>query len=88
MKIALKLEAEKRVIGSIKRFFAETMGENIGELKAKLFLDFFLQEIGPSVYNQAIVDAQDLLQGKIEDLAGECFSPEFAYWKKAQTPHP
>ena len=86
MQISLKREAEQRVVGSIKRFFAETMGEEIGDLKAKLFLDFCLQEIGPSVYNQAIGDAQTLLQEKIEDLAGECFAPEFAYWKKAQPP--
>jgi uncharacterized protein (DUF2164 family) len=40
-----------------------------------------VREIGPSVYNQAIVDAQAFFERAASDLAGERFEPEFDYWK-------
>ena len=58
MTLKLTDETEKRLVASIKRFFDEEMDEPIGELKALRLLDFCLREIAPSVYNQAIADAQ------------------------------
>jgi uncharacterized protein (DUF2164 family) len=55
---------------------------NIGDLKARLLLDFCLRELGPSVYNQAIADAQAHMQDKVAELDGSCHEVEFAYWKK------
>ena len=52
----------------------------VGDLKAKLLLDFFLGEIGPIVYNSAIADAQAYFQGKVADLEGSCYEAEFGYW--------
>ncbi len=42
MELRLKRETEQRLTGSIKRYFAESLGEEIGDLKAKLFLDYCL----------------------------------------------
>ncbi|UCE03108.1 MAG: DUF2164 family protein [Candidatus Latescibacterota bacterium] len=39
MTIRLQAEARKRAVASIKRYFAE-QGEEVGDLKAELFLDF------------------------------------------------
>ena len=75
---------EKQLIDSIKRFFAEEMDDDIGDLKALLVLDFFLREIGPSVYNQAIADAQSFFQEKSLDLGAARYEPEFAFWPRAQ----
>jgi len=41
-----------------------------------------LREIGPSVYNQAIADAQTYVQEKVADLGGARYQAEFDYWKK------
>ena len=60
MTLKLADETEKRLVASIKRFFEEEMDEPIGDLKALRVLDFCLREIAPSVYNQAIADAQAL----------------------------
>ena len=57
MPIELPKEARERLQGSLKKYFQENMEEEIGDLKAMLMVDFFLREIGPSVYNQAISDA-------------------------------
>ena len=81
--VAIKLErdAEQRVVASIKRYFTENMDEEVGDLKAKLLLDFFLGELGPTVYNGAIADAQAYFQGKVADLEGSCYEAEFSYWR-------
>ncbi len=81
MAIKLPPETEKRLYASIKRFFAEKLEDEIGDLKARLVLDFCLREIGPPVYNQAIADAQAWMQGKVADLDGSRFEPELAYWR-------
>ena len=85
MSIKLPKESEKYLIGAIKRFFAENMEDEmskIDDLKALLLLDFCIREIGPSIYNQAIADAQTYFQEKVDDLSGVRYKAEFDYWKK------
>ena len=77
----LEKDTEEYLLGSIKRFFAEEMEEEIGDLKAMLVLDFCVREIGPSIYNQAIADAQVYFQEKTADLSGVRYEPEFDFWK-------
>lgn len=82
MAITLPDNTQKQLVASIKRYFDEKMEEEIGDLKADLLLDFFLKEIGPSVYNQAVADAQAFFQEKTADLDGACYEAEFGYWKR------
>ena len=81
MAITLAPETEKRLQASIKRFFAEKLDDDIGDLKTRLVLDYCLREVGPIVYNQAIADAQAWMQGKVADLDGSRFEPELTYWR-------
>ena len=69
-----------RALASIKRFTAEHLDEEVGDLKAQLLLEFVLKEIGPSIYNRAIGDAQKYFQGRTLDLEGVCHQTEFSYW--------
>ena len=82
MAIEVQRETKQRLVESIKRYFAEEMDEEIGELKASLLLDFCLKEIGPTIYNIAVSDAQTYIQEKAADLDGSCYEQEFGYWKK------
>ena len=82
MAIRLEKESEKYLLGSITRFFAESMNDDIGDLKASLVLDFCMREIGPTIYNRAIADAQTYFQDKAADLGGARFEAEFDFWKK------
>jgi len=82
MPIKLNKDVEQRLSGSIQRYFSENMEEEIGDLGAKMLLDFFVKEIGPSVYNQAILDAQAVIQDKVAEIDGICYEPEFEYWRK------
>jgi uncharacterized protein (DUF2164 family) len=82
MAIKLEKESEKYLIGSIKRFFAESMNDDIGDLKASLVLDFCMREIGPTIYNQAMADAQAYFQDKAAELGSARFEAEFDFWKR------
>jgi len=82
MSIKLQKDTEAYLLGSITPFVAENLDAEIGDLKAALFLEFCVREIGPSVYNQAIADAQDYMQEKAADLGGNRYEAEFDYWKK------
>lgn len=80
--VKLGKEIEDRLLGSIQRYARENLEEPLGDLKARLLLDFCLREIGPAVYNQAIVDAQSHLQTQVAELDVACHRTEFTYWNK------
>ena len=81
MEIKLAKDIEQKLTGSIQRYMRENFDEEIGELKASMFLCFCLEEIAPSVYNQAISDARAFMQERVADLENVCFAQEFAHWQ-------
>ena len=82
MSVSLAKETRRRALDSIRSYFTEQMDDDIGDLKAGLLLDFFLAEVGPSVYNSAIADAQAHLLGRVADLEEDAYQPEFTYWPR------
>ena len=80
MPIQFSNDTARRALASIKQFSAEHLDDEIGDLKAQLVLDFFMKELAPTVYNQAIADAQKYLQERVMDLEGVCHQHEFTYW--------
>lgn len=80
--IVFSAEAKDRALASVKRYFLEEMEQEIGDLKAELLLDFFVREIGPTVYNQAIADARAFFEERSADLEGICYQVEFPCWPK------
>ena len=84
MEFTLSPEIRKQLLASIKRYATENLDEEIGDLKAGLLLDYCLKEIGPSVYNQAIADAQSYFTGRVADLEGVCHEEEFGYWPRSR----
>jgi uncharacterized protein (DUF2164 family) len=82
MTIKLKPDAQARFIASIKRYFAENLDDDIGDLKASLLLDFVLKEIGPSLYNRAVADAQARIQDAALELDSACYEADLGYWSR------
>jgi uncharacterized protein (DUF2164 family) len=80
--VAMELSKEKRAdaIASLKKYFEEEVREPMGDLRAGLLLDFFLEEVGPAIYNKAIGDAQARMAARVADLEGELYVDEFQYW--------
>ena len=87
MAIKLALDVRKQALASIKQYASVNLDQDMGDLQATLLLDYFLAEIGPSIYNHAIQDAQRYFQDRASDLEGVCFEREFPYWP-AQRPKP
>ena len=78
-KDALRLSREDRekAVASIRRYLADELDLEVGDLKAGFVLDFFLEELGPTVYNRAIAEARAYLEERVGDLEGVCHRPEF-----------
>jgi uncharacterized protein (DUF2164 family) len=80
MNIELSKQARADAVASIKRYVEENMNEPIGDVPAGLLLNYFLEEIGPVIYNQAIADVQRRIEQRLTDLASELYAEEFQYW--------
>ncbi len=82
MAIELRPEVRKEALASLMTYCEENMEEPIGNIVAGGLLDFFLEEIGPSVYNRAVADVQERLQARIMELDLEVHEEEFPYGRK------
>jgi uncharacterized protein (DUF2164 family) len=82
IQLELSKHVEAQAVASIRRYFEENLPEPIGELAAGLLLRFFVEEVGPAIYNRAIADAQERVQQRVGDLGGELFADEFQYWPR------
>jgi len=82
MTIELPKDVRAEAVQSIERYFEVHMEQRIGNIQAGALLAFFLEEIGPSVYNKAIADAQERMQMRAMELDIECHEDEFRYWPK------
>jgi uncharacterized protein (DUF2164 family) len=82
MSIELSKSAHAAALASLERYFQEENGEPIGNMAAGALLAFFLAEIGPAIYNQAVADAQERLQSRVAELDIELHETPFEYWTK------
>ncbi len=79
LRIRLTDERRERMLRSLRKFFADELDLDLGDLAAARVLDFFAKELGAPVYNQAIQDVRANLQTKLDDLEGEFYEPEEPY---------
>ncbi|NMM80398.1 hypothetical protein B2J86_05560 [Acidovorax sp. SRB_14] len=82
MDIHLPKDAQQRAVVSIERYFAQHMDGPIGNMAAGALLGFFLEELAPLVYNQAVADVQERLQARVMEIDIEVHADEFTYWNK------
>jgi uncharacterized protein (DUF2164 family) len=80
--IELDRDTRQQAIASLERYFRENMEEPIGNVAAGGLLGFFLEEIGPSIYNRAVRDVQERLHARIDELDIDVHEEEFDYWRK------
>lgn len=83
MTIELASTDRQEAIVSLQRYFNENMEEEIGNLTAHALLGFFLEEIGPLIYNNAVSDVQTRLQARVMEIDGEVYEEAFQYWRKS-----
>lgn len=82
MPIELPRDVHQAAVGSLERYFQENMEERIGNIAAAALLNFFIEEVGPVIYNRAVADVQERLQLRVSELDIELHEEEFQYWRK------
>lgn len=82
MSIELSREARAQALTSIERYFNENMEQRIGNIAAGALLTFFLEEVGPTVYNKAVAEVQERMQARVLELDIEVHEEEFQYWPR------
>lgn len=76
MRIQIDGERRKDLLREIEGYFTDEFDEDISVFQAEGLLDFFVEKLGPPVYNQAIRDAHAFLQEKLADLEGDFYELE------------
>ena len=85
MALELPPDAEKQALASLRRFCAEELEMELGELQARQLLTFIMREIAPTAYNAGVSAAEAYLRDRVADLEGVCHAPEFVYWPKGSS---
>ncbi len=88
MSIELSKEDRTQAVASIERYFQENMDERIGNIAAGALLNFFVDEIGPSIYNKAVSEVQERLLARVSEIDIEVHEDEFGYWQKHKAGQP
>lgn len=83
MAIELSKEAKQNALESLQKYFELNMEQSLGNLAGGALLNFILEEIGPSIYNKGVADAQERMQVRLSELDYEVHEDEFQYWRKA-----
>jgi uncharacterized protein (DUF2164 family) len=84
MQIELNKDNIKMLKRKIQTYFLKEHEDSLGDLKAEMILEFFIRELGPQIYNQALKDAQAFMQDKLIDLDVTLSVPEY-YDKRSRT---
>lgn len=74
MAIKLTDERRERLIQNVEGFYLREFDEEVSAFRAERLLDFFLEALGPHVYNQAVQDARGFMQRKLEEIDGEVYA--------------
>jgi uncharacterized protein (DUF2164 family) len=82
MTIELPKDVRQQAISSIERYFLENMDEKIGNIAAGALLGFFIDEIGPVIYNMAVAEVQERIQSRVMEIDLEVHEDPFQYWRK------
>ena len=75
MHVQLSEERRKALAVALQDFCSQGFEEELSDYRAERLVEFFVQQLGPTVYNQAIQDARGFVQEKLSDLEGEFYEP-------------
>jgi uncharacterized protein (DUF2164 family) len=67
-KIVITKESREEMAVAIKIYFSQERGEEIGDLKANLIVDFIIEKLAPEFYNQGVRDSCQYMKDMIEDV--------------------
>lgn len=86
MAIELPKDQKAEALASLERYFNQNFEERIGNIAASALLNFFIEEVGPAIYNKAVADVQERLAARVQELDLEIHEDEFQYWRRQGRP--
>ena len=82
MPIEFTPQENAAIVYSLKKYAAAELDQEIGDLQAKLLLDYIVKEIAPLAYNQGVKHAEEYFRARVEDLPATVFEPGLTYWQQ------
>ena len=76
MSIRLDETRQRAISRALGEFYLEVFDEELSGYQAERLLEFFVEHLGPPVYNQAVQDARAFVLDRLDDLEGEIYKPE------------
>ena len=74
--IKISKQDKEAIVNKIQLYFNDELDQKIGQFDAEFLLDFFLKEVGGYFYNQALADALQVIESKVEDISDTFYSLE------------
>lgn len=72
--ISLSQERRDALISRMQGFFSSEFDETLSVYRAEALIDFMMDALAPTVYNQAVQDVRAHLQTRLDDLDGEVYA--------------
>ncbi len=73
MEIVLKDDHYRKIESQVKKMFLEDFEIELSEFQTRRVIEFFTEELGRELYNQAVQDTKKFIEDKFLDLEGEIY---------------
>ena len=64
------------IVGKIQQYFSRELDQELAQFDAEFLLDFFSEQIGGLYYNQALQDAQAVLENRLDTITDAIYELE------------
>ena len=64
------------IVGKIQQYFSRELDQDLAQFDAEFLLDFFSEQIGGLYYNQALQDAQAVLENRLDTITDAIYELE------------
>ncbi|MGG4342637.1 DUF2164 domain-containing protein [Paenibacillus lautus] len=69
-------EQREQLVELVQEYFETERGETLGHLAAEGVLDFFIETLGPYLYNQALSDCRTVVNQRMISLEEDIYALE------------
>lgn len=66
--ITFSRDEKQLLVDKIRRYFEQELNQELGQFDAEFLLDFLSRELGPHYYNRGLLDAQAILQSRLDTI--------------------
>lgn len=75
-RIRLTPERRAALVAAVQAHFLDEFDTALSDFRAETLVDFFVQHLGPPVYNQGVHDAAGYVHEKLADIEGDIHEPD------------